>query len=72
MKKIVIGFIICLLIGAFFVGNYYSNYKENQKAELINQGVQLTAQQITQTGNIPVIIEGTIQWVPLKQLCGGE
>jgi len=74
-KKTTWFLIIILTIGAFFVGSFYSDYRENKKAELINEGINegviLTAQQITQGGNIPVVINSTIQWIPLQQLCIG-
>lgn len=73
MKKAIIitVLIIGLVIGSFFAGSYYVRYKARKQQKLINQGFQETAIQITQTGNIPVVINNTIQWITIQSLCGG-
>ena len=77
-ELIIIGIVIVLMIVAFFSGSYYIRNKvtkEQELMELINlgyqQGFQDTVIEITQTGNIPVIVNNTIQWFPIRNFCGG-
>ena len=77
-ELIIIGIVIVLMIVAFFSGSYYIRNKvtkEQELMELINlgyqQGFQQTVIEITQTGNIPVVTNNTIQWFPIRNFCGG-
>ena len=69
---IVVALIIGLIICAFFAGSWYVKDKEQKEKEIITLGFHQTAIQITQSGNVPIVTNGTIQWLSLKQLCGGQ
>ena len=71
MKKIIIGIVIALIVLAFFSGSYYIRFKADRQQKCERLGFQNTAIQITQTGNIPIVVNNTIEWFPISNFCGG-
>ena len=66
--QITIGILIILLIASLgYVFN--KEYIEPKQIEYVEQGAVQIIQQINANGDIPVILNNTVEWIPLQTLC---
>ena len=65
--KIIIGAILVILI----LGGYILDDKVI-KPHYQEQGIAAVINQINSNGNIPIINNGTVQWIGLQQICQGS
>jgi len=59
--------IILLLIAGGYIFN--KEYIEPKKLEYAEQGAYQIIAAINQNGNIPVLNNGTIQWISIQEIC---
>ena len=68
---LVIVFILVILALSFFGGTRYVKYKEAKEIHQANLILNGTARYITETGNVPLILNNTLIWRSLQDICGG-
>jgi preprotein translocase subunit YajC len=69
--KILIVVVIFIILFAFFLGGRYTKYKEKKVIETQIKSLNTTATIITTTGNIPIIINNSVIWTPIQNICRG-
>ena len=63
--------IIALIVLLIAAGGYVVNkeYIEPKQLEYAQQGAMQIIQEINTNGNIPVVNNGTVVWIPIQEIC---